>query len=256
MAQDDRLKVVERDVGILKQGQSDASSQHTRLWDAIEGLKKECVVLEKNTYVPPPNPAFDLPADPSEIVLNLRQKVPRPAVLETIKPWLSRDFDVATDLVLKGDDFGKRFRIKFLGSGDSGGRRARKALDSLKSTDANGNTTWEKLQVSHAATLHDLYVEENKNSKQKKTELHGKKLLGALKRAHPDKNPDDFYFKKKQGIISFEWKQLAKVVVKPDETPTEVQWDNGFVATGAFNKSQTLTLFGDLVRAPETEWCL
>ena len=178
----------------------------------------------------------------------------RASILQSLDSFLGPlDYKFEKDYALRGgiQPASYTWTVYFTGAYMSAARRCKKALTSLRSPTGKWQN-FDALQPDGSTT--PMYINADKNGKQKSTEVLGKKLYKAAKETHPTVN---FYHIKKDGVLSVGRKRLVWVYPAADLT-FQLWWDNDLVAELDIDKDKIKSQVEAMAAAAnyETQWQL
>ena len=78
-----------------------------------------------------------------------------------------------------------------------------------------------------------VFISNDKNRRQARTETAAKKVFRILSEAHPDLK---FSLLRREGVVTIDRKPLARVKVAPGDVPISLLWDNEILATTTIDK--------------------
>ena len=128
----------------------------------------------------------------------------------------------AANYELQGEQLGKIFTLRFLGEANLAARRLNKFMDNLKL--ANGG--WRGLDAqSPTGTTVKLYVNRDRNPRQVKEEVLGKRLQKIVAQQLAAKgNPLHCFYKKHDTTLFVNWQPVAKLIVEGPEA-VSIRWN-------------------------------
>ena len=202
---------------------------------------------------PPPKPPahnFEREPDQSIIVISCKAMVERSKVADAISEWRAVADAGSEDVAcLEGKELGRRFVLSFKGAPGIASLRVRKALDSLRISPGK----WFDFTVlAPDNSSQRLNVGPDKNGKQIRMEVEGRKLLTALKLEYPALR---LFLNKATGAISCQFQDIVRVVPAEEGSPSTLQF--ALVNAGKFGVApeRTRCIFRDAVLPrPEVVW--
>jgi hypothetical protein len=186
-----------------------------------------------------------------------KEHIDKESLAKATVEWLGdAGFTEGREYEIKGSDIAlaKAWIIAFAGDAGTAARRARKALEILKGADG----TWRRLEiVSPLGRVLPLFVSADKNRKRILTETYTKRLFGLIKADVPP-GKGAIHMLKPEGLITFKWKPLARICVKPDSSFL-TYWNPPMVLAAGVDKekiSEAMDSRVATVSAESVEWQL
>ena len=119
------------------------------------------------------------------------------------------------------------------------GRSAQKSMQLLHQPGGE----WRKLYVKSPAGRNiELLASGDKSRKQIKTETTAKRLARVLLEAHPNL---DYHVLRREGVVTVGWRRLARIVVRPGDEPTSLEWNQQVLAETGVNKDRVKEIFAE-----------
>ena len=137
----------------------------------------------------------------------------RGAVREILETMGIKDNEVK----IEGKDLDKGFTLRFAGCIATAARRARKFMMMQK----DGGVWKQLVAKTPDGAEAKMFVDIDKNKKQVKLEMIGRRLYKVLKERYPAR---DFFYRKVSGTVVHDWTPLARVVVTSPEAH-EIEWN-------------------------------
>ncbi|CAK0817074.1 unnamed protein product [Prorocentrum cordatum] len=208
--------------------------------------KLQSALVEANSARPAPKNLagiiqFDRDTDPTIIKLNAGKLVSRQAVIEIIPPWLAEhNIEESNWNIDSPDHLSKMFTMRLTGAAGLASRRVQKLLSSLRLSSSSRREFEVAAQYGGAARLH---VSGDKNPKQIKLELTGRKMRNKLQ---------DIYGREQK--IS-----LTEIVIEvlPGREATRIMWNPGTIAKFGVSKETVVEAAQEIIQ-PDSgpAWCL
>ena len=121
------------------------------------------------------------------------------------------------EMKIEGKDLDKGFTFRFAGCTATAARRARKFMQLQR----DGGEWREIVAKTPDGSETKMYFDVDKNKKQIKMEMMGRRLHKVLKEKYPAR---DFFNRKRDGTISTEWTPLARVAIVGPESH-QIEWN-------------------------------
>ena len=181
---------------------------------------------------------FDRQPDLTLVRPNASELVARPAVLDSIKPWLS-DAGFQEDhwgMIGGSSGISRNCPVRSAGPDGLASRRARKCLQVRRQPDG----TWRPnpMVVSPMGRRVEIYISPDKSPKQLRTEQGGR--LKAFKAVHPNKNT---HLDKRSGMVPVGWSPCAKTIPNPEPNSCVVQWNVAVLDRAGVSKQDVMNFF-------------
>jgi len=251
-------KVIRTDVNILHSEHERLDNRYKEVLARAQKIKDSIQDCEKNTFKPPSNPLFASDPNLSILRLSFNAMVTKVAALETATAWLADYFTEPDMWELQGPELARNFVLQFKGPAQTAQRRARKAQSSLSHKDAGGSMVWTKLYAKMRGEDIEMYVSEDKNLKQRRSEFLVKKLRIAIENIIPELKAK-LHAKKQDCSIKYDWIPLVKVEANEGDAPPSLLWNATHMVTAGINeqvKKKIIDNFTVLTARPQTQWGL
>ena len=182
---------------------------------------------------------WDRKPDLTLVRFNTAELVAKEAILDTVREWIG-DMGVGEEWE-RGPERGlsERYTLVFTGLPRIAGRRAQQSLQLLRQPGGE----WRKLYVKSPAGRNiELLASGDKSRKQIKTETTAKRLARVLLEAHPNL---DYHVLRREGVVTVGWRRLARIVVRPGDEPTSLEWNQQVLAETSVNKDRINEIFAE-----------
>ena len=205
--------------------------------DRLQAMLAVAEVAPRATEV---DGTFDRAPDPTVIRLSAKELISPDAAREALRPWFD-EAEIGADLwdvfPTGGGGISRHLVVSLKGQANLAARRVRKLLD-LRRLPAGG---WKPNPQARtpAGRMVEIFASPDKNMKQIRTELAAKRLHRALSVLTVGK---DIHHNKRSGIISIDWKPVAKVEAKPNDD-FSITWNAPILTDLGINKQLVLDKF-------------
>ena len=198
--------------------ENDKTDTNARL-DRLQAAIAVAEVAPRTTEV---DGTFDRSPDPTVIRLPAREFISPAAACEALRFWLD-EAEIGDDswevFPTGGGRISRHFIVSLKGQANLAARRVRKLLD-LRRLPAGG---WKPNPQARTPSgrMIEIFASPDKNMKQIRTELATKRPHRAMTDIVVGK---DIHHNKKSGVVSIDWKPVAKVEAKPNDYFT-ITWN-------------------------------
>ena len=176
-------------------------------------------------------PEFYVEADPSILKLNTDKgtQVPKTRIIELLKPWMEECQLSDSDWKVVGGELDRNFDVLFQGEGGVGGFRARKVFQTRR----NREGEFRPLAVQSSTGPVQIYVKPNQNPNERKIEQDGRKIFKLLKDKFPQRT---VHLARREGAVSIDLRLAVKVVPRPGDAKSELQFNLDALAALGIDK--------------------
>ena len=248
-----RFDKVESDVHSLSCRMADSDRCHSEMQKDIDKLKKTLDLAENADTSAKVRQAidekqFDREIDPTIIDINAEKRVGYEHIKKTVVEWLDQDFKELFKFLGESAAPTKNVKVQFTGNTLTAATRVDKALRSLRSDDG----TWTRLVARDEENQPvKLFEGPDKSKKQIRTEMESKRLRDLLRGLHPAQN---FHVLRREGIISSNWKQLARVIPVA-EGESVIEWNYAVVAELEIDREAAVRSFRSSTKtSTQVQW--
>jgi frataxin-like iron-binding protein CyaY len=234
-------------IGALEAASSSQKQQVTT-------IEKELVIMEKTTTIAEvqQNSAFDRDLDGTILRVDTHQKTEMAlaSVTAAVTAWMEEANLGPERFEVLGQPLGNSFVVKFAGDRPLATKRAASAMAALRRPDGS----WLDLRAVDADDKQiRLYVNADKNGRMVRMEREGKKLQRAIQEGSPAAK---VVFLRRDGVISFNFKAVAKIEVSPDG-PTKLLWNERTSKDSGIDQNEVTRKFNESASEPVwTQHCL
>ena len=165
--------------------------------------------------------AFDRPVDPCICRINGATEISAENAMAAIREVLAEMQLDRNQVALEGPPLAKAFTLRFLGGTGLASQRANK----FRQLQRVGNGWRELTAVGPAGEGVKLYVDLDKNGRQRKLEATTKRLMASLKAVHPEL---PCFAKRREGSVATSWLPLARIIL-PNADEYRVEWNQHLV---------------------------
>jgi hypothetical protein len=195
-----RFGGIDSELLALRQRMDDSDNANKAMRSQLGEMSKALAVAEQPQPTKKDIAADDWDKEPDHSILRINfgqgKHATKVSIERAIKPWLEESNLKAGQWELLGPASSQSFSLKFVGTQGLGGRRARSAFTNLKGDDG-------QYRRMVAQDLSDqevpMYIDENKNRKQRKGETDTRRMAKILRDALPNRtvaaNKKDFQVK-------------------------------------------------------------
>ena len=219
----------------------------------LERLCEQLAIAERVVCPTALDLGFDRPTSPFLVRLSAAEAITKATLLEGTLAKLIHEAGLeTTHFELEGDQIGKFFTMRFTAERGLASRRANKFFESLRGP-AGG---WKDTDsTSPAGKKVKLYFNRDRNPKQIKEEILGKKLVRAItQQLQTANNPQNCYFKKKDNTVFINWQEAAQIEVSGPDAHI-VRWNMAIITPLGIDKEPILAaLEGGRAGATDTLW--
>ena len=251
--QSKRMDVIETEVSGIRSSQASLLSAHDLLRDEVASLRRGLAASESSAASDKwvDDTLFDRLPAPQVIRLNTESLVSLQAISSMVNTWFADASLEPKNFSIQGgpSPLSRNFRITLKGEEGLAGRRAKKALDTLRLE----NGSWTELFCkSPSGSSVRAYAGPDRNAKQMATERLAKKLLAGCKGSF---DSSTWACSKRDGIVTLDGLRIVKVCPHADKS-FELLWDNTLVAQYELDKTKIQLAFEGLAAlgADSTEW--
>ena len=250
-----RFGAVEADVSALKAANYKSEKYHKQFRSELDELRQGLAVSAsaEASREWAENENWDRPPIPNIIRVNAPELVSREAILEMATTWLAKASLTPAEFTISNAPQGisKFWTIEFNGEQGLGMRRAKKALQCLRTQDGSYDELFVTTPNKHRVRA---YTSADRSPKTIQLEIHTKRLLGAAKAAHPQAQ---WHCLKRDGVVTIAWQQAIRIVVNQDKS-YEIKWNNKVATEQNLDKDKITEAFVATTGTSATgvEWCL
>ena len=251
--QSKRMDVLETEVSGIRSSQASLLSAHDLLRDEVASLRRGLAASESSAASDKwvDDTLFDRLPAPQVIRLNTESLVSLQAISSMVNTWFADASLEPKNFSIQGgpSPLSRNFRITLKGEEGLAGRRAKKALDTLRLE----NGSWTELFCkSPSGSSVRAYAGPDRNAKQMATERLAKKLLAGCKGSF---DSSTWACSKRDGIVTLDGLRIVKVCPHADKS-FELLWDNTLVAQYELDKTKIQLAFEGLAAlgVDSTEW--
>ena len=184
-----RFGGIETELQALRQRMDDSENANQAMRAQLGEMSKALAVAEQPQPTRKDLTADDWDKEPDHSILRINfaqgKHGTRVLIERAIKPWLEESNIKPGQWELIGPASSQNFSIKFVGTQGLGARRARSAFTNLKDdAGAYRKMVAEDLARQEVA----MFIDENKNQKQRKGETDARRMAKIMRAALPDRN--------------------------------------------------------------------
>jgi len=227
-----RFNAIEKDVASLHKDQESLRRSQEESWAAIRDLQKALAVAE--AAVPLKDKLdfgdFNRRVDCTILRIKTDEIVPKTEIERVLRPWLEEAECDARLAEIVGPDSNRHFTIQFKGNAGIANANLKKARSLLR--DEHGWRTFTPCTAPGGSTTTSLYIDIDKNPRQKKCEADGKRLRDAFQQLYPRERCKDkpIFWNRVDGLFTIKGELLARIVPENDDQPSHVEWHLAIVA--------------------------
>ena len=196
---------------------------------------------------PLPDDSFDRKVDPCICRIRAASDVSSENVLAALRTVLDKMQLDRAQVAMEGAPLSKSHVIRFLGAAGLAANRANK----FHQLQRIGNTWRELAAVGPAGEGVKLYVDLDKNGRQRKMEVTTKRLMAALKATHPEL---PCFAKRREGTVATSWLPLARVIL-PNADEYRIEWNQHLIRDQRVDTKKVIEVLAASDREkPEVSW--
>ena len=207
-----RMAAVETNMHSLRSRQDQLIDDQKKMREDLDKVKAQMLIAENATGIKDAivSENFDRETDPTIIKINSRKPIGYEFLKKAANEWLDPAFADLYKIQGQTAELVKSITVQFTGIPVVAAKHVDRALRSLRS----GDGSWTQLTAKdEAGETVNIYAGPDKSNKQLRTEIEGKKLNSIFQNLYPSTK---FHLLRREGVISINFKKLARVVPQAD----------------------------------------
>ena len=244
-----RLASIEGSMHSLRANQDQVSNEQKKMREDLDKIKAQLLIAENASGIRDAidNDNFDREIDPTIIKINSRKPVGHEFLKKAASDWLDPSFADLYKVQGETAELIKSITVQFKGIPVVAAKHVDRALRSLRRDDGS----WTQLTAKdEAGESVNIYAGPDKSSKQVRTEIDSKKLHTIFQQLYPGTK---FHLLRRDGVISVNFKKLARVVPQPDKE-TIIEWDFDTASSVSIDKIVVSGDFRNISDGSKTDW--